>query len=62
MFVLDRLPYAKDQARIEDQQTAARLDRELEAGYRTLGYEIKRIAVMSVQDRLKLILQEIEKQ
>jgi predicted ATPase len=62
VFVLDRLPYAKDQARIEDQQTAARLDRELEAGYRTLGYEIKRIAVMSVQDRLKLILQEIEKQ
>ena len=62
VFVLDRLPYAKDQTRIEDQQTAARLDRELEAGYRTLGYEIKRIAVMSVQDRLKLILQEIEKQ
>ena len=62
VFVLDRLPYAKDQARIEDQQTAARLDRELEAGYRTLGYEIKRIGVMSVQDRLKLILQEIEKQ
>jgi predicted ATPase len=62
VFVLDRLPYAKDQARIEDQETAAKLDRGLEAGYRTLGYEIKRIGVMPVQDRLRLILQEIEKE
>lgn len=62
VFVLDRLPCAKDQARIEDQETAARLDRELEACYRTLGYEIKRIGVIPVQARLRLILQEIEKE
>jgi len=61
VLVLDRLPYAKDQARIEDRETAARLDRELEASYRMLGYEVKRIGVMSVQDRLRLMLQEIEK-
>ena len=60
VLVLDRLPYAKDQARIEDQETAARLDRELEASYRMLGYEVKRIGVMPVQDRLRLVLQEIE--
>jgi predicted ATPase len=61
VLVLDRLPYAKDQARIEDRETAERLDRELEASYRMLGYEVKRIGVMPVQDRLRLMLQEIEK-
>lgn len=60
VLVLDRLPYAKDQARIEDRETAARLDRELEASYRMLGYEVKRIGVMPVQDRLRFVLQEIE--
>jgi len=60
VLVLDRLPYAKDQARIEDRKTAARLDRELEASYRMLGYEVKRIGVMPVKDRLRFVLQEIE--
>jgi len=60
VLVLDRLPYAKDQARMEDRETAARLDRELEASYRMLGYEVKRIGVMPVKDRLRFVLQEIE--
>jgi len=60
VFVLDRLPYARDQARIEDREAAERLDWELEASYRMLGYEVKRIGVMPVQDRLRFVLHEIE--
>ena len=60
VFVLDRLPYARDEARIENRETAARLDQGLEASYRMLGYEVKRIGVMPVQDRLRFVLKEIE--
>ena len=61
IFLLDRLPFHRDHARIEDQETAARLDRGLEASYRGLGYDVIRIGVMPVKDRLSLIVQEIEK-
>ena len=62
VFVLDRLPYTKDQARIENGETASRLDGALEASYRMLGYEVIRIGVMPVEDRLSFVLQEIEKE
>jgi predicted ATPase len=62
VFLLERLPYQVDRARIEDNQIAIRLDQGLEQSYRMLGYEVTRIGVMPVQDRLRLILQEIEKE
>jgi len=61
VFMLDRLSFQKDHARIEDHEMAARLDRSLEASYRRLGYEVTRIGVMPVKDRLRLIIEEIEK-
>ncbi|MBW1742242.1 MAG: ATP-binding protein [Deltaproteobacteria bacterium] len=62
IFLLDRLPYKTDHARIEDKETAMKLDEGLERSYRILGYEVVRIPVMSIQDRLEVILGEIEKQ
>jgi predicted ATPase len=44
----------------ENRETAARLDQGLKASDRMLGYEVKRIGVMPVQDRLRFVLEEIE--
>lgn len=60
VFLLDRLPYDRDHVRIEETETAARLDHGLEAGYKMLGYDVTRIGVMPAEERLRLILQEIE--
>ena len=61
VFLLDRLPYQVDHARIEDNQIAIRLDQSLEQSYRMLGYEVMRINAMPVKERVKIILQEIKK-
>lgn len=60
VFLLDRLPYDRDHVRIEETETAARLDHGLEAGYTMLGYDVTRIGVMPAEERLRLILREIE--
>jgi predicted ATPase len=62
IFLLDRLPYKTDHARIEDKETARKLDKGLEQSYKMLGYNVMRIPVMSIQDRLEIIVAEIEKQ
>jgi predicted ATPase len=62
VFLLDRLPYKTDHARIEDKKTAMQLDEGLEQSYKMLGYNVLRIPVMSVQERLNLVLKEINNQ
>jgi len=62
VFLLDRLPYLKDHARIEDQEDAVSLDQSLEASYSALGYEVIRIGVVPVKDRLRRVIEEIEKE
>lgn len=61
VFLLDRLPYKTDHARIEDNDTAMKLDEGLEQSYKMLGYEVTRIGVMSVQERVEIVLTEIER-
>jgi predicted ATPase len=61
VFLLDRLPYRSDHARIEDNQTAVALDEDLERSYQMLGYHVIRVGVMSIQQRLESVLHEIEK-
>ncbi|MBW1859723.1 MAG: ATP-binding protein, partial [Deltaproteobacteria bacterium] len=52
IFLLDCLPYKTDRARIEDKETAMKLDEGLEQSYNMLGYDVIRIGVMSIQERL----------
>jgi predicted ATPase len=59
VFLLDPLPYMRDKARIEDQKTAERLDQALEASYRMFDYKVTRIGVMSIQQRLETIIEQI---
>ena len=61
VFLLDRLPYQVDHVRIEDNEVAVRLDRSLEKGYRMLGYEVTRIGVMHLGERVKVVVEQIEK-
>jgi predicted ATPase len=62
VFLLDRLPYQADHARVEDIQTAVSLDQGLEQSYRMLGYDVIRVAVMPIEDRTKFILKGMEKE
>ncbi|MDY6987866.1 MAG: AAA family ATPase [Thermodesulfobacteriota bacterium] len=62
IFLLDRLPYLKDGARTEDRQAAAILDQRLEASYSALGYEVIRIGVMPVKERLRRVIEELGKE
>jgi predicted ATPase len=61
IFLLDRLPYKTDHARIENKETARKLDEGLEQAYEMLGYDVVRIPVVSIEDRLEVILGEMEK-
>ena len=60
VFLLDRLPYQDDHARIENHEIAGRLEQGLEKSYRLLGYDVVRVGVMSVADRVKFIVDRIE--
>ena len=62
VFLLDRLPYEVDHVRVEDDEVAVRLDRSLEQSYRMLGYEVTRIGVMHIGKRVKVIVDQIEKE
>lgn len=57
VFWLEQLPqFTKDYARIEKPRTARKISRLLKKSYGQLGYEVVRVPVMSVEDRVKLIL------
>lgn len=59
IFFLEQLPYKKDYARIEDGETAKRISELLFKAYADLGYEIKRVPAMSIEDRVKFILSHL---
>ncbi len=47
IFLLNRLPLEKNHVRIEDDETASRLDRLLEEVYTELGYDVTRVPVIN---------------
>ncbi len=53
---LDRLPLRRNKFRIEDETSAQLLDQYLEQVYRELGYNVIRVPVMSVRNRVSFIL------
>eukprot|EP01134_Creolimax_fragrantissima_P005344 CFRG5344T1 len=60
VFILDRLPVQLDGTRIEGNAQAAMIDRWLENDYRSLSYEVVRVPVASVEDRMRLILGHVK--
>lgn len=62
VFLLDRLPYELDYARIENEEQQAMLHKNLERVYRDLGFPVIRVPVLPLADRVDFILQEISKE
>ena len=60
VFIFDRLEYVLDGARTEDDKTAEFLDKWLDIDYRMLGYDVIRVPVMSINDRVDFILTEMD--
>ena len=56
VFVLDQLPFQQNGIRIEDDATADLLDEWLAREYSALGYNVVRVPVLSIKDRLAFIL------
>ncbi|MFC1697655.1 AAA family ATPase [Nanoarchaeota archaeon] len=55
VFILDMLPFKKTKYR-KDKHLAKFLDKELEKVYKEHGFEVIRVPVMSIKDRVKFIL------
>ena len=56
VFILDPLPFKKDYARTEDEQTARRIDWLIRDAYGTLGYLYIPVPIMPLDERAKFIL------
>ncbi len=62
VFILDRLPFQLDGARIEDDTYTVALDEWLERDYSALGYHVVRVPVLSPQERLEFVLGRLSEQ
>jgi predicted ATPase len=59
VFLLDQIPYQKDYARTETEEEQNRLHELLEEAYVELGFEVIRVPVLLVEDRVNFILQNL---
>lgn len=60
IFILERLPLEKDYARIEDDKTLNKIQSLLRKAYSDLEYEVINIPTVPVEERLKIILSNID--
>jgi predicted ATPase len=60
--MLERLPFEKDYARTEDNETLNRIQVLLRRAYSDLGYEIIDVPATSLKERLELVLSSIDSQ
>jgi predicted ATPase len=60
IFFLDRLPYKKDYARIENIKTADKLEKLLRKTYKNLGYNVIRVPVKPIDERIRFILSKLD--
>lgn len=56
VFVLEQLPFEEDYARNEDTQESVEIHEELERTYEALGYDVVSVPVMSIEERVDIIL------
>ena len=59
VFFMEPLPYLKDYARTESHSMLDRLGEELPQVYRKLSYEVIRVPVATIEERVELILSQI---
>jgi len=59
VFLFERLPLLQDGARVEDDAMAARLEAWLAQDYAALGYEVVRIPVLPIEERVQRVLEHL---
>ena len=59
VLLFDRLTYEDDHVRTEDEETAVFIDEWIERDYRSLGYEVKRVPVLPVKERVKYVIDTV---
>jgi predicted ATPase len=59
VFLLERLPYKRDYARVESEEGAKRLHELIRKAYLGLGYDIIEIPVKPIDERVRMILGKI---
>lgn len=59
VFVLDMLPYEKDDARTENYDTASQIHLDLKTAYEKAGMEVVEVPVMPVAERTDFILKHL---
>jgi predicted ATPase len=59
IFFFERLGFLKDRVRSEDEDTADRLSSLIEESYRLLEYEIIKVPVLSIEQRVDFILNRL---
>jgi predicted ATPase len=62
VFVLDRLPYQKDDVRAGDDDIADYFESWLLRDYAALGYDVIRVPVLPREERLKFVLDKLTSQ
>lgn len=60
IFLFEQFPFNQDYARVEDDKTIEKLNKLLKESYEKLGYKVVDIPIISVSERVKRILKEIE--
>lgn len=60
VFLLDLLPYKKDYARVESGKDVKLIHGLIKKTYEELGYEVVKVPVISVEDRVKFILKYVK--
>lgn len=59
VFILDRFPTQKDDARVEDEAAADFLDKHLWLNYAALGYDVIRVPVLPPEERCLFVLENL---
>jgi predicted ATPase len=59
VFILDPLPFHKNGARNGDAPIVGFLDKWLARDYRSLGYQVVRVPVLSIHERLSFVLERL---
>lgn len=59
VFILERLPVHRDGVRYHDEVTADLIDQWLMRDYTALGYQVVRVPVLPVEERLAFILEQL---
>ncbi len=59
VFLFDLLSYQYDGVRVENATIAKKIDQLIEQAYRELGYELVRVPVLSINDRVKFVLKHL---